>query len=99
MIKTKIFTLFLFFIFLSYSWATPKLDVNTAILMDYNSGKILYELEPDLSIYPASMTKIMTSIIAFDLLQKEKIKLDDEVVVSENAWRMSAAGFPQCLLC
>ena len=93
MIKTKIFTLFLFFIFLSHSWATPKLDVNTAILMDYNSGKILYELEPDLSIYPASMTKIMTSIIAFELLQKGKIKLDDEVVVSENAWRMSAAGF------
>ena len=93
MIKTKIFTLFLFFIFLSHSWATPKLDVNTAILMDYNSGKILYELEPDLSIYPASMTKIMTSIIAFDLLQKGKIKLDDEVVVSENAWRMSASGF------
>ena len=92
MIKTKIFTLFLFFIFLSHSWATPKLDVNTAILMDYNSGKILYELEPDLSIYPASMTKIMTSIIAFDLLQKGKIKLDDEVVVSENAWRMAAAG-------
>ena len=93
MIKTKIFTLFLFFIFLSHSWATPKLDVNTAILMDYNSGKILYELEPDLSIYPASMTKIKTSIIAFELLQKGKIKLDDEVVVSENAWRMSAAGF------
>ena len=93
MIKTKIFTLFLFFIFLSHSWATPKLDVNTAILMDYNSGKILYELEPDLSIYPASMTKIMTSIIAFELLQKGKIKLDDEVVVSENAWRMSTAGF------
>ena len=93
MIKTKFFTLFLFFIFLSHSWAAPKLDVNTAILMDYNSGKILYELEPDLSIYPASMTKIMTSIIAFDLLQKGKIKLDDEVVVSENAWRMSTAGF------
>ena len=93
MIKTKIFTLFLFFIFLSHSWATPKLDVNTAILMDYNSGKILYELEPDLSIYPASMTKIMTSIIAFELLKKGKIKLDDEVVVSENAWRMSTAGF------
>ena len=93
MIKTKIFTLFLFFIFLSNSWAAPKLDVKTAILMDYNSGKILYELEPDMSIYPASMTKIMTSIIAFDLLKKDKIKLDDEVVVSEKAWRMSQAGY------
>ncbi len=93
MIKTKIFTLFLFFIFLSYSWATPKLDVNTAILMDYNSGKILYELEPDLSIYPASMTKIMTSIIAFDLLKQGKISLEDQVIVSEKAWRMSQSGF------
>ncbi len=93
MIKTKIFTLFLFFIFLSNLWAAPKLDVKTAILMDYNSGKILYELEADMSIYPASMTKIMTSIIAFDLLKKDKIKLDDEVVVSEKAWRMSQAGY------
>ncbi len=93
MIKTKIFTLFLFFIFLSHSWATPKLDVNTAILMDYNSGKILYELEPDLSIYPASMTKIMTSIIAFDLLKQGKISLEDQVIVSEKAWRMSQSGF------
>ena len=72
---------------------SPKLDVKTAILMDYNSGKILYELEADMSIYPASMTKIMTSIIAFDLLKKDKIKLDDEVVVSEKAWRMSQAGY------
>ena len=93
MIKTKIFTLFLFFIFLSHSWATPKLDANTAILMDYNSGKILYELEPDSSIYPASMTKIMTSIIAFDLLKQGKISLDDQVIVSEKAWRMSQSGF------
>ena len=93
MIRTKIFTLFLFFIFLSHSWAAPKLDVNTAILMDYNSGKILYELEPDLSIYPASMTKIMTSIIAFDLLKQGKINLEDQVIVSEKAWRMSQSGF------
>ena len=44
------------------------------------SDKILYELEPDLEIYPASMTKIMTSIIAFDLLKQGKIKLEDEVI-------------------
>jgi D-alanyl-D-alanine carboxypeptidase len=37
--------------------------------MDYNSGKILHETEADMSIYPASMTKIMTSIIVFDLLK------------------------------
>ncbi len=93
MIRAKIFILFLFFIFSSTSWAGPKIDVKTAILVDYNSDKILYELEPDMSIYPASMTKIMTSIIAFDLLKQGKIKLDDEVIVSENAWRLSSAGY------
>ena len=93
MIKNKIFILFLFFIFSSTSWASPKMDVKTAILVDYNSDKILYELEPDMSIYPASMTKIMTSIIAFDLLKQGKIKLEDEVIVSENAWRLSSAGY------
>ena len=93
MIKIKIFTLFLLFIFLSNSWAAPKIDVKTAILVDYNSDKILYELEPDMSIYPASMTKIMTSIIAFDLLKEGKMKLEDEFIVSEKAWRMSKSGF------
>ena len=93
MIRAKIFILFLFFIFSSTSWAGPKMDVKTAILVDYNSDKILYELEPDMSIYPASMTKIMTTIIAFDLLKQGKIKLDDEVIVSENAWRLSNAGY------
>ena len=84
MIRTKIFTLFLFFLFSTNSWSAPKIDVKTAILQDYNSGEILYEYEADLPIYPASMTKIMTSIIAFDLLEQGKIKLDDKVVVSEN---------------
>ena len=63
MIRAKIFILFLFFIFSSTSWAGPKMDVKTAILVDYNSDKILYELEPDMSIYPASMTKIMTVLL------------------------------------
>ena len=75
------------------SWSAPKIDVKTAILLDYNSDEILFELEPDMEIYPASMTKIMTSIIAFDLLKQGKIKLDDEVIVSENAWRLSSAGY------
>ena len=93
MTKTKILTLISLFLFNSISWGSPKIDVKTAILLDYNSNKILYELEPDMSIYPASMTKIMTSIIAFDLLKQGKINLEDEVIVSENAWRLSKAGF------
>ena len=74
-------------------FAEPKIKAPTAILMDFNSGKILFEKEADQQIYPASMTKIMTAIIVFDLLKQDKIKLSDEVIVSENAWRMSKSGY------
>ena len=93
MIKIKIFITFLFFLIINNAWSSPKINVKTAILVDYNSDKILYQLEPDLEIYPASMTKIMTAIVAFDLLKKGKIKLDDEVIVSEKAWRLSKSGY------
>ena len=39
------------------------------------------------------MTKIMTAIVAFDLINKNKLSLDDQFVVSENAWRLSQAGY------
>ena len=93
MIKIKSLILIIFFSFLSNLFASPKIDVKSAIVLDYNSGKILYEIDPDTHIYPASMTKIMTTIIVFDLLKQGKINLDDETVVSENAWRLSQKGF------
>jgi serine-type D-Ala-D-Ala carboxypeptidase (penicillin-binding protein 5/6) len=89
-IKTFIIT---FFLFNSIVEADPNIKARTAILVDYQSGEILYELQPDHSIHPASMTKIMTSIIAFDFLSKELISLDDKVTISEKAWRMSQAGY------
>jgi len=93
MIKIKIFILFLFFALSVYSWGSPNINVKSAILVDYNSDKVLYEMDPDFSISPASMSKIMTAIIAFDLLKQGKINLDDQVIVSEKAWRMSQSGF------
>ncbi len=93
MIKIKSLILIIFFSFLSNLFASPKIDVKSAIVVDYNSGKVLYEIDPDTHIYPASMTKIMTTIIVFDLLKQGKINLDDETVVSENAWRLSQKGF------
>ena len=84
------------YILLNFSFslnAAPKLDVKSAIVVDYNSDAVLYEIDADAHIYPASMTKIMTSIIAFDLLKQGKINLNDETVVSENAWRLSQRGF------
>ncbi len=77
----------------STSFANLEIKARTAILQDYLSGEILYEKEPDRSIYPASMTKIMTSIIAFDLIKSGDLSLDDKFVVSEKAWRLSTAGY------
>jgi serine-type D-Ala-D-Ala carboxypeptidase (penicillin-binding protein 5/6) len=74
-------------------FANPNIQARTAILVDYHSDEILYELQPDAVIYPASMTKIMTSIVAFDLLKKNKISLDDQFTISENAWRLSQSGY------
>ena len=73
--------------------ANIKINARTAILQDFLSGEILYEKEPDLSIYPASMTKIMTSIIAFDLIKSGDLKLDEKFIISEKAWRLSTAGY------
>ena len=90
----KIF--FLFFIYLclgSFTSANIEIKARTAILQDYLSGEILYEKEPDRSIYPASMTKIMTSIIAFDLIKSGDLKLDEKIIISEKAWRLSTAGY------
>ena len=75
------------------SYANPTVNARTGILIDFHSDKILYESDPDAQIYPASMTKIMTSIVAFDLLKNNKLSLDDMFVVSENAWRLSQSGY------
>ena len=91
--KTIFFTLLVSLLFPNLSIAMPNIKAKTSILMDYNSGKILHENEADMSIYPASMTKIMTSIIVFDLLKQGRINLDDEFIISENAWRMSRSGY------
>ena len=71
----------------------PNIKARTGILVDFHSNEILFELDPDSQIYPASMTKIMTAIVAFDLLKNNKLSLDDKFTVSENAWRLSQAGY------
>ena len=58
----------------SVSKAEFEIKARTAILQDYLSGEILYEKDADLPIFPASMTKIMTTLVAFDLLKKGETK-------------------------
>ena len=57
--------------------AKAEFDIktDTAILQDYLSGKILFEKEPDKHIYPASMTKIMTTLLVFELIKNEGLSL------------------------
>ena len=92
MIKILLFIFFTFNITIN-ALANPNLKARTGILMDYHSNEVLFELDPDAQIYPASMTKIMTSIVAFDLIKKNQLSLDDKITVSENAWRLSQAGY------
>jgi len=92
MIK-KILLIILFLNFTFATFANINIEARTGILVDYHSDEILYELEADAQIYPASMTKIMTAIIAFDLLKSNKLSLDEKFVISENAWRLSQAGY------
>ena len=73
--------------------ANPNINARTAILVDFHSDEVLFEMEADEQIYPASMTKIMTAIVAIDLIKKNKISLDDKFIISENAWRLSQAGY------
>ena len=92
--KMKIIKLLILLIFfISPVKAEFNIKARTAILQDYLSGQILYEKQADLSIFPASMTKIMTTIIAFDLIKKGELGLEDKFFISENAWRLSEAGY------
>ena len=93
MLRIIVLYLSLSLMFTSNSFSNIDIKARTAILQDFLSGEILYEKEPDRSIYPASMTKIMTSIIAFDLIKSGDLSLDDKFIVSERAWRLSTAGY------
>ena len=90
----KIFIIISLYLSLIFS-VSANIDIKarTAILQDFLSGEILYEKDPDRSIYPASMTKIMTAIIAFDLIKSGDLSLDDKFIISEKAWRLSTAGY------
>ena len=93
--KYKIFLLKLLLIFFYILPVKANFDIkaSTVILQDYHSGQILYEKYSDEKIYPASMTKIMTTIIAFELIHAGDLSLDDKFLISENAWRLSTSGY------
>lgn len=68
--------------------APPSVNASSYVLMDYNSGQILASKNPDQKLPPASLTKIMTAYVAASELAAHHINLDDQVLVSEKAWKM-----------
>ncbi len=65
----------------------PKLTANGYILLDYSSDTVLAEKASKERLEPASITKLMTAYVAFNAIRNGQINLDDEVLVSEKAWR------------
>lgn len=75
------------------STPAPALETTaeSAILMEASSGKVLWSKEADKELPMASVTKIMTLLLAFEALDQGKISYDDRVTASENAWKMGGS--------
>ena len=69
----------------------PELDLKSYILIESNTNTVIAEFNSTSEIEPASMTKIMTAYVAADQISNELIALDDEVLISEKAWRMEGS--------
>lgn len=67
--------------------APPIIGATSYLVIDSTTGHELASLEPDTAVPPASLTKLMTAYVVFYALQQEQISLEDEVTVSEKAWR------------
>ncbi len=70
----------------------PKIDAKSWVLVDFLTGRVLAEKEPDLRVEPASITKVMTSYVVASERKSGKIKDDDAVFISEHAWRNGGGG-------
>ena len=81
-----------FLLFSSHALAIDT-TAKQAYLVDVLSGEVLFEKNKDQKISPASITKIMTAIVAFDLIKRGDLKLEEKFKISKNAWRMSSKGY------
>ena len=71
--------------------APPTLDAKAYMLRDFNSGKIVAQLNGDNAVEPASLTKVMTAYLSFQALKKGSIKLTDQVNVSDKAYQVEGS--------
>ena len=69
----------------------PELNLKSYILIEPNTNTVIAEFNSSDEIEPASMTKIMTSYVVADQISNDLISIDDEVLISEKAWRMEGS--------
>jgi len=92
-LRTALFAAFLSIMLVQYAAAqiaapsAPNLNAKAYLLIDFASGRILPSQNPDDILEPASITKLMTAYAAFRAIRSGQISLDDQVLVSEKAWR------------
>ena len=88
--KLKLYFIFILILLTSAAHSFSS-DSQYALLIDYDTEKILYEKNYKIKIYPASMSKLMTLYVLFDYLNNNIVTLDEKIFISENAWRKGGA--------
>lgn len=69
----------------------PETEAKQAIIIDYETGTVLFEKNADEKMPTSSMSKVLTTIVAYDAIRDGKLKMDDELPVSERAWKMGGS--------
>ena len=86
---SSLMTAVIFIFGLAYSSSSKAYDTSAkqAFLIDFDTNQVLFEKNADVLMPPASMSKIMTAYLAFEEIKSGRLKLEDKILISENAWR------------
>ncbi len=69
----------------------PETEAKQAIIIDYDTNTVLYEKNADEKMPTSSMSKVLTTIVVYDAIRDGKLKMDQDLPVSERAWKMGGS--------